>query len=96
MGHVISLLYNPTQPQRQTRIHPTAMGHVISLPSRLLIVTWGCYSVLILGLEFADSEQHDLNGPNEDACQAAIEDQVEEEDLNCDKTEQILLLRTTG
>lgn len=51
------------------------------IPSEL--VTWRCYSVLILGLEFTDSEQHDLNGPDEDASQAAIEDHIEEEDLNC-------------
>lgn len=46
-------------------------------------VTWGCHTVLVLGFKFTDGEQHHLDGPNENPCQAAIEDDIEEEDLNC-------------
>ena len=51
----------------------------------IFLITWRCNSILILGLELTDSEKHDLDGPNENPCQAAIEDDIEEEDLNCEK-----------
>lgn len=47
------------------------------------LVTWRCHSILVFGLKFADSEQHHLDGPDEYTCQATIEDDIEEEDLNC-------------
>lgn len=45
-------------------------------------VTWWGHTVLVCGLEFADGEQHHLNGPNEDPSQAAVKYHVEQKDLN--------------
>lgn len=47
------------------------------------LVTWRCHSILVFGLKFTDSEQHHLDGPNEYTCQATVEYDIEEEDLNC-------------
>lgn len=47
------------------------------------LVTWRCHSILVFGFKFTDGEQHHLDGPNENTCQAAVEDDIEEEDLNC-------------
>ena len=53
------------------------------------LVTWRCHSILVFGLKFTHSEQHHLDGPNEYTCQATVEDDIEEEDLNCKrKTER--------
>lgn len=45
--------------------------------------TWRGHAVLVGGLELADSEQHHLDGSDEDASQAAVKYDVEQEDLNC-------------
>jgi len=54
----------------------------------LMVSTWWGHSVLVCGLEFADGEQHHLDGPNEDASQAAIKYHVEQKDLNCKEHRQ--------
>lgn len=52
------------------------------------LVTWRCHSILVFGLKFTDSEQHHLDGPNEYTCQATVEDDIEEEDLNCKRKQR--------
>lgn len=51
-------------------------------------ITWRGHTVLVGGLKFTDREQQHLDGPDEDAGQAAIKDQVEQKDLNCKESRQ--------
>lgn len=51
--------------------------------SRLPSLTRGCNSVLPGGLVFTQSEQHCLDGANEDPSQAAVEYNIEERNFDC-------------
>lgn len=51
--------------------------------SRLPSLTRGCNSVLPGGLVFTQSEQHCLDGANEDPSQAAVEYNIEQRNFDC-------------
>lgn len=56
--------------------------------SQSLGFTWRGDSVLVCGFQLTDGKQHHLDGPNEDASQAAIKYHVEQKDLNCGENRQ--------
>lgn len=58
------------------------------------LVTWRRHSILVFGFKFTDGEQHHLDGPNEYTRQATVEDDIEEEDLNCKRKQMKKLIKS--
>lgn len=72
-------------------MHMHLVSRWLSDRKEVSLLTRGCDSVLPGGLVVAQGKQHGLDGANKDGSQAAVENDVEQDDFDCGREKEMSL-----